>query len=52
MLQAQDAVNLARIRLASAITNYNKSQVNLLAALGLLDQANIAPGPSAAKHAK
>jgi outer membrane protein TolC len=52
VLQAQDAVNLARIRLASAITNYNKSQVNLLAALGLLDQANVAAGPPAAKHAK
>ena len=28
---------------AAAIANYNKSQVNLLAALGLLDQANVAP---------
>jgi outer membrane protein TolC len=52
VLQAQDAVNLARLRHASAITNYNKSQVNLLAALGLLDPANVAAGPPAPKHAK
>jgi hypothetical protein len=29
-----------------------KSQVNLLAALGLLDQTNVAVGPPASKHAK
>ena len=43
VLQTQDAVSLARLRHASAITNYNKSQVNLLAALGLLDQTNVDP---------
>jgi outer membrane protein TolC len=41
VLQAQDAVNLARLRQASAITNYDKAQLNLLAALGLLDQTNV-----------
>jgi outer membrane protein TolC len=52
VLQAQDAVNSARLRHASAITNYDKSQVNLLAAIGLLDQANVAVAPSAAKPPK
>jgi outer membrane protein len=42
VLQTEDAVSQARLRHASAIINYNKSQVNLLAALGLLDQANVA----------
>jgi outer membrane protein TolC len=48
VLQTEDAVSQARLRHASAITNYNKSQVNLLAALGLLDQANLT-GASAPK---
>jgi outer membrane protein TolC len=52
VLQAQDAVNSARLRHASAITNYDKSQVNLLAALGLLDQANLTVASSVAKHSK
>jgi outer membrane protein TolC len=52
VLQAQEAVNSARLRHASAVTNYDKSQVNLLAALGLLDQANLDVAPSAAKHPK
>ena len=43
VLQTQDAVSLARLRHASAITNYNKSQVNLLGALGLLDPTNVDP---------
>ena len=38
ILQAQDAVNQARLNHASAITNYNKSQISLLTALGLIDQ--------------
>jgi outer membrane protein len=42
LLQAQDAVNQARLNHANAITSYNQSQVNLLAALGLIDQANVA----------
>jgi outer membrane protein TolC len=52
VLQTQDAVSLARLRHADANTNYYKSQVNLLAALGLLDQTNVAVGPPASKHAK
>jgi outer membrane protein TolC len=52
VLQAQDAVNLARLRYASAITNYDKSQVNLLAALGLLDQTNVAAASPNTKRAK
>jgi outer membrane protein TolC len=41
VLQAQDAVNQARLNYANAITSYNQSQVNLLTALGLIDQANV-----------
>jgi outer membrane protein TolC len=41
LLQAQDAVNQARLNYATAITSYNQSQVNLLAALGLIDQTNV-----------
>ena len=51
LLQAQDAVNQARLNHANAITSYNQAQVNLLAALGLIDQANVAaalPPPAAA----
>jgi len=36
VLQAQDAVAEARLRYAEATVEYNQSQVNLLAALGLL----------------
>jgi outer membrane protein len=42
LLQAQDAVNQARLNYATAITSYNQSQVNLLTALGLIDQTNVA----------
>jgi outer membrane protein TolC len=56
LLQAQDAVNQARLNHANAITSYNQSQVNLLAALGLIDQANVAaaspPPTPASKLAK
>jgi outer membrane protein len=45
LLQAQDAVNQARLNYATAITSYNQSQVNLLTALGLIDQTNVA-GPT------
>jgi outer membrane protein TolC len=41
ILQAQDAVLAARLNYANAITSYNQSQVNLLTALGLIDQANV-----------
>jgi outer membrane protein TolC len=42
LLQAQDAVNQARLNYATAITSYNQSQVNLLAALGLIVQTEVA----------
>ena len=38
VLQAQDAATQARLRYAEAVVRYNQSQVNLLAALGLLDE--------------
>ncbi len=37
VLQAQDAANQARLRYAGAVVQYNQSQVNLLAAIGLID---------------
>lgn len=43
VLQADDALNDARQRYAAAVVKYNQSQVNLLAALGVLDSVNIAP---------
>jgi len=46
-LQAADAVNDARLRYARAVAAYNQSQVNLLAALGLIDGRRLsAAGPS------
>jgi outer membrane protein TolC len=45
LLQAQDAVNQARLNYATAITSYNQSQVNLLAALGLIVQPDVAVAP-------
>jgi len=41
VLQAEDAVDQARLNHANAITGYNQAQVNLLAALGLIDQGNV-----------
>jgi outer membrane protein TolC len=38
VLQSQDAHALARLRYAEAVVQYNISQVNLLAALGLIDE--------------
>jgi outer membrane protein TolC len=43
VLQAQDALDVARLRYASAVTHYNQSQVNLLAALGLLERDKVVP---------
>jgi outer membrane protein TolC len=45
LLQAQDAVNQARLNYATAITSYNQAQVNLLAALGLIVQPDVAFAP-------
>ena len=38
VLQAQDAVAQARLRYAEAVVRYNQAEVNLLAAIGLLDR--------------
>lgn len=43
VLQAEDALNEARLRYATAMTSYNQSQVNLLAALGRIDSASLSP---------
>jgi outer membrane protein TolC len=48
VLQAEDAVNEARLRYASAVTNYNQSRTNLLAALGLIDSVTISASGAAA----
>lgn len=42
VLQAQDAVTQARLRYAEAVVGYNQSQVNLLAAIGVLDEGMLA----------
>ena len=49
VLQAQDAADQARLRYATAVVRYNQSQINLLAALGLIDQANVVAPPPAAR---
>jgi outer membrane protein TolC len=43
VLQAEDALNDAQLRYANAATAYNQSQVNLLAALGLIDGVSLTP---------
>ncbi len=48
VLQAQDAATQARLRYAEAVVRYNQSQVNLLAALGLLDDASLIESVQAA----
>ena len=53
VLQAVRAADQARLRYATALVRYNQSQINLLAALGLIDETNIegsstaAPAPGA-----
>ncbi len=46
VLQAQDAATQARLRRAEAVVRYNQSQVNLLAALGLLDEESLTTTPT------
>jgi outer membrane protein TolC len=41
VLQAEDEVNTARLRYASAVVRYNQSQVNLLSALGLMNAESL-----------
>src|SRR4051794_3771860 len=43
VLQAEDAVDEARLRHATAVARYNQAQVNLLAAVGLIDPASLFP---------
>jgi outer membrane protein TolC len=47
VLQAEDALNEGRLRYSNAVTSYDQSQVNLLAALGLIDSVSLAPGDNA-----
>ena len=46
VLQAQDAADQARLRYATALVRYNESQINLLAALGLIDPATVEGRPA------
>lgn len=46
VLQAQDATTQARLRYAASVVHYNQSQVNLLAALGLLDEGTFTATPN------
>jgi outer membrane protein TolC len=48
VLQAEDQLNNARLRYAQAVAQYNQSQVNLLAAIGVLTGDNLAPADKAA----
>jgi len=47
VLQAENAAEKARLRRATAMVRYNQSQINLLAALGLIDQTNMEDKPTA-----
>jgi outer membrane protein TolC len=52
VLQAQDAADAAQLRYAAAVVHYNESQVDLLAALGLIEESqltNSAPPTAATK---
>lgn len=42
VLQAEDSVDQGRLRYADAVVKYNQSQVNLLAAIGLMDELSVA----------
>jgi hypothetical protein len=44
VLQAERAADRARLRYATALVRYNQSQINLLAALGLIDETNVEGG--------
>jgi len=48
VLQAEAAATQSRSRYATAIVRYNQAQINLLAAMGLIDQTNIDSGSIAA----
>jgi outer membrane protein TolC len=46
VLQAQDTADQARLRYSTALIRYNQSQINLLAALGLIDQETVEGRPA------
>jgi len=50
VLRAEDLLDSARLRYADAVLHYNQSQINLLAALGLLQERTMQPatGPAPA----
>jgi outer membrane protein TolC len=41
VLQAERAADRARLRYATALVRYNQSQINLLAAMGLIDETDV-----------
>ena len=43
VLTAQDAADQARLNYASSVVRYNQAEINLLAALGLLEETNLEP---------
>jgi outer membrane protein TolC len=51
VLQAQNELDGARLRYADAVVRYNQSQITLLAALGLLENATLQRAESAAASA-
>ena len=48
VLIAEDTADAARLHYATAVVHYNQSQVNLLAALGLIDSINVDGGSAVA----
>ena len=46
VLQADDAVTSAKLRLASAVVRFNQSQINLHAALGLSTESSLTRDPN------
>ncbi len=48
VLVAQDAADQARLRYVTAIIRYDQDEINLLYALGLIDELRVAGGPVAA----
>lgn len=52
VLVAEDTADQSRLHYATAVVHYNQSQINLLAALGLIDQANVIAPPAAARETR
>jgi outer membrane protein TolC len=49
VLITQDAANQARLHYATAVVRYNQAEVNLLAAMGLIDQAKLSDAANGVK---